>query len=71
MNGQLRLHSVSNLHTFALDKLHIRLPIKAIARAFNLEPTDIRYALQKGDTIPKGRGEHSAREDDTEKHPLE
>jgi hypothetical protein len=48
-----------------------KLSIKAIARVFEIQPKDLRNALAKGDAIPKGRGEHPALEDDTEKLPLE
>jgi hypothetical protein len=45
--------------------------MKAIAQNFNLQPKDARYALQKSNTIPKGRCEHQALEEDTKKPPLE
>jgi hypothetical protein len=41
---------------------------KTTARAFDVQPKDVRHALEKGETIPKGRGEHFAPEVDTEQH---
>jgi hypothetical protein len=42
--------------------------VKIIARVFNVQPKDVRHALEKSETIPKGRGEHPALEVDTERH---
>jgi hypothetical protein len=44
------------------------LAVKAIARAFDVQPKDIRHILEKGEIIPKGREEHPALEVDTEQH---
>jgi hypothetical protein len=44
------------------------LAVKAIARVFDVQPKDVRQALAKGETIPKGRREHPAFEVDTEQH---
>jgi hypothetical protein len=44
------------------------LAVKAIARAFDAQPKDVRHALEKGETIPKGCGEHPALEGDTEQY---
>jgi hypothetical protein len=57
MDAQFRSPQFIYLHLFALDKLHMQLPIRAIAGAFNLQPKNIRRALQDGDAIPKGCGE--------------
>jgi hypothetical protein len=56
MNAQFRSHQIFYLQTIALYKRQMRLLIEAITRGFNLQPKDIRHALQKGDAIPKGRG---------------
>jgi hypothetical protein len=40
--------------------------MKAIACAFDLQLKDVRHAFEKGDTIPRGRGEHLALEEDIE-----
>jgi hypothetical protein len=53
MNTQFPWHQIFYLHTFAMDKLHIRLPIKAIAGALNLQPRNIRHALQKATPFQK------------------
>jgi hypothetical protein len=42
--------------------------IQAIARAFDVQPKDVRQALEKGETIPKGRGEYPVHEVGTEQH---
>jgi hypothetical protein len=42
--------------------------VKAITRAFDIQPKEVRHALEKGETIPKGRGEHPALEVDTEQY---
>jgi hypothetical protein len=42
------------------------LAVKVIARAFDFQPKDVRHALEKGETIPKGHGEHPALEVDIE-----
>jgi hypothetical protein len=44
------------LHAFRLKRLHRGLAVKTIARAFDIELKDIRHALEKSETIPKGRG---------------
>jgi hypothetical protein len=44
------------------------LAVNAIDRAFDVQPKDVCHALEKGATIPKGRGEHPALEVDTEQH---
>jgi hypothetical protein len=64
MNAQFRWHHIFYLHTFVLDKFRIRLPSQAIPRTFNLQPKNLRHALQKRGAIPKGSGEHASFEDD-------
>ena len=71
MGAQFRTHQIFYLHSFALDKLHRRLPVKALARAFNIQAKDVRRALEKGDTIPSGRGRHPALDDEIEERLLE
>jgi hypothetical protein len=44
------------------------LAVKAIARTFDVRPKDVRDALEKGEIIPKGRGEDPELEVDTEQH---
>jgi hypothetical protein len=44
------------------------LAVTAITCAFDVQPKDVRHALEKGKTIPKGRGEHPALEVDTEQY---
>jgi hypothetical protein len=44
------------------------LAVQVIARAFDVQPKDVRHTLEKGEIIPKGRGEHAAFEVDTEQH---
>jgi hypothetical protein len=39
-----------------------------VARAFDVQPIDVRHALEKGETIPKVRGEHPGLEVDTKQH---
>jgi hypothetical protein len=47
------------------------LAVKVIARVFNVQPKDVRHALGKGETIPKGRGRHPALDVDTEQHMID
>jgi hypothetical protein len=44
------------------------LAVKAISRLLDVQPKDVRHALEKGETILKRRGEHPALEVDTEQH---
>jgi hypothetical protein len=44
------------------------LAAKAIACTFDIQPKDVRHALEKGEIIPKGREERPALEVDTEQH---
>jgi hypothetical protein len=68
VNAQFRVHQIYYLHTFGFNRLHRRLAVKVIARAFDVQPKDVRHALEKGETIPKGRAEHPVLEVDTEQH---
>jgi hypothetical protein len=54
VNARFRAHQIYYLHTFRLNRLHRRLAVKAIARPFDVQPKDVRRALEKGETIPKG-----------------
>jgi hypothetical protein len=47
------------------------LAVKAIARAFDIQPKDVRHPLENGETIPKGRRDHPALEVETEQHLIE
>jgi hypothetical protein len=67
-NARFRAHHIYYLHTFGLKRLHRRLAVKAIACAFDVQPKNVRHALEKGETIPKGCGEYPALEVDTEQH---
>jgi hypothetical protein len=71
VNAHFHAHQIFSLQSFARNKLRKELSIKAIARVFQIQPKDVRNALAKGDAIPKGRGEHPALEDNTEKRLLE
>jgi hypothetical protein len=55
VNAQCRAHQIYYLHTFELNRLHRCLAGKVIARAFDVQPKDVRQALENGETIPKGR----------------
>jgi hypothetical protein len=44
------------------------LAVKSVARVFDVQLKDVRHALEKGKTIPKGLREHPALEVDTEQH---
>jgi hypothetical protein len=68
VNARFRAHQIYYLHTFGLNRLHTRLAVKAITHAFDVQPKDVRHPLEKGETIPKGRGEHPALEMDTKQH---
>jgi hypothetical protein len=68
VNAQFRAHQIYYLHTFGLNRLHKRLAVKAIARAFDVQSKDVRHALEKGETNSKGRAEHPAVEVDTEQY---
>jgi hypothetical protein len=68
VNARCRVHRIYYLHTFGLKRLHRRLAVKAIARVFDVQLKDVCHALEQGETIPKGRGEHLALEVDTEQH---
>jgi hypothetical protein len=68
LNARFRVQQVCYLHTFGLNRLHRRLALKPIARAFDVQPKDGRHALEKGEIMPKGRGEHPALQLDTEQH---
>jgi hypothetical protein len=68
VNARFRAHQIYYLHTFGLNRLYRRLAVKAIARAFDVQPKDARHALEKSEAIPKGSGEHPALEVDTEQH---
>jgi hypothetical protein len=65
VNARFRAHQIYYLHTFGLNKLHRPLAVKDIAHPFDVQPKDVRHALEKGETIPKGRGEDPALEADT------
>jgi hypothetical protein len=56
VNARFRVHQICYLHTIGLNRLHRRLEVKAIARAFNIQPKDVRHVLEEGETVPKGRG---------------
>jgi hypothetical protein len=68
VNAGSRAHQIYQFHTFGLNRLHRRLAVKAIARGFDVQPKDVRPVWEKGETIPKGRGEHPALDVDTEQH---
>jgi hypothetical protein len=68
VNAQFLAHQIYYFHTSGLNRLHRRLAVKAIARAFDVQPKDARHALEKGEAIPKGRGEHPTLEVDTEQY---
>jgi hypothetical protein len=42
------------------------LAVKVIVRAFDVQPKKVPHALEKGEIIQKGLGEHPALEMDTE-----
>jgi hypothetical protein len=65
VNARFRAHRIYYFHTFGLKRLHRRLGVKAIARAFDVQPNDVPYTLEKGETIPKG-GEASEAADPSE-----
>jgi hypothetical protein len=44
------------------------LAVKAIARAFDVQPKDVRHALEKGEKIPKGGAEQPVLEVDAEQY---
>jgi hypothetical protein len=44
------------------------LAVKVITCALDVQPKDVCHALEKSETILKGRGEHPALEVDTEQH---
>jgi hypothetical protein len=44
------------------------LAVKVIACYFDVQAKDVRHALEKGETLPKGCGEHPALEVDIEQH---
>jgi hypothetical protein len=68
VNARFRAHQIYYLHTFGFNRLHRRLAVKGIARAFDVQPKDVRHALEKRETMSKGRGEHPALEVDIEQH---
>jgi hypothetical protein len=68
VNARFRAHQIYYLYTFRLNRLHRRLVVKVIARAFDVQLKDVRHALEKGETIPKTRGKYPALEVDTEQH---
>jgi hypothetical protein len=68
VNVRSRADHIYSLHTFRLNRLQRRLAMKVIAHAFDVQPKDVRHALEKGKTIPKGRREHPALEVDTGQH---
>jgi hypothetical protein len=70
VNAYFHAHQIFHLQSFAQNKLRKALSIKASARVFEIQPKDVRNALAKSETIRKGRGEHPALEDDTEKRLL-
>jgi hypothetical protein len=47
------------------------VPLRAIARGFEVQSKDVGHALAKGGAMPKGSGEYRSLEDDTEECPLE
>jgi hypothetical protein len=49
VNVRFRAHQIYSIHTFGLNRLHRRLAVKAIARAFDAQPKDVRHALEKGE----------------------
>jgi hypothetical protein len=68
VNARFRAHQIYYLHVFGLNKLHRRLAVKVIARVFDVQSKDVRHALEKSETIPKGSGEHPTLKVDTEQH---
>jgi hypothetical protein len=56
VSARFRAHQIYSLHIFGLNRLHRQLAVKAIARVFDVQGKDVRHALEKGETIPKGRG---------------
>jgi hypothetical protein len=71
VNAHFRAHQIFHLRFSALNKLQQQVPLRAIARAFEVRPNDVRHALAKGDAIPKKRGEQHALEEDTEERRIE
>jgi hypothetical protein len=55
VKARFRAHQIYYLQTLRLNRLHRRLTVKAIARALDIQPKDVRHALEKGETIPKGK----------------
>jgi hypothetical protein len=66
MNARFLGQQIYHLHTLTLNKFHKRLASKAVARVFNVQPKEVRRALEKGDPIPRGRGDHPAIKEDIE-----
>jgi hypothetical protein len=66
INARFRAHFIYYFHPFGLNRLHKRLALKAIAHPFHVQSKDVRHALEKGETTPKARAEHSALEVNTE-----
>jgi hypothetical protein len=71
INARFRAHFIYYLHTFGLNRLYKRLAVKAIARYFDVQSKDVRDALEKGETTPNGRAEHSALEVDTKQYMID
>jgi hypothetical protein len=46
----------------------MQFTVKVIAHVFDVQPKYVRHSLEKGETIPKGHGEHPALEVETEQH---
>jgi hypothetical protein len=64
VRARFRSRQIYHPHTFTLNKFQKRLLVKAIARAFGVQPKDVQHTLEKGNAIPRGRGEHPGLEED-------
>jgi hypothetical protein len=64
VNVRFRARQIHHLLTFALNKFHKRLVAKVINCAFDVQAKDVWHALEKGDPIPRGHGDHPALDED-------
>jgi hypothetical protein len=58
MNARYRAHQIGRLFEFASTQLHIELPARAVARAFEVSDTAVPRAELRGDDDLPAPGRH-------------
>jgi hypothetical protein len=58
MNAKYRAHQIANSMEFSSTALQIKLSIRSIARAFNIDDSAVKRAILRGYEDPPGYGGH-------------